>query len=167
MKKLLCCLLVMLLLLSFSGCNLITELFVTPVYTSSCTFYINNRSLSAGDSNLSLNEDVLTSSQNLINTYTAIIQSRDLLADVLECSNLSYSVSELREMVTVKGINETEIIQISVSSVIPMDAYMLASGFCEVVPEFIAKIVEGCSVRVVETPYLPSTPDTPTFKLFP
>lgn len=160
MRKTIVCLLTLALCLSLSGCCLpVCELF-TPVYESHCTVYVNRTSLS---SSIDISSSDLTASASLIDTYKAIIFSESCLSRVMEASGVSCSTDALREMATVRHVGVTEVFQIAVRASTPELAYDLTAGFCEVIPSHIANIVEGASVKIIDTA---TTPKQVPFSLF-
>ena len=69
---------------------------VSPKYESSAMFYVNNGSLSLGDTSLSLSSGDLSASRNLVESYIVILNTRESLNDVIDYAGVDRSYSELK-----------------------------------------------------------------------
>ena len=65
-----------------------TFLFITPMYQSSAMFYVNNSSLSLGETSLSITSSDISASKSLVNTYIVILNTRETLNDVIDYSGV-------------------------------------------------------------------------------
>ena len=65
-------------------------------------------------SNQTITQSDLTLYQKLINTYTQIVTSKNVLNDTISDLNLSYDYDKLKAKVSVNAVTDTEIINISV-----------------------------------------------------
>lgn len=130
-----------------------------PTYQASALMYVNNGTLSVGGSSISLSD--LTVSQSLVQTYIVILRTRLTLNDVIEEANLDYSYEQLRGMVSAEAVNETEIFSITVTSTDPQEAAMIANTITEVLPDKVAEIIDGASVRTVDFAVTPTSKSSP------
>ena len=64
-------------------------------------------------SNQTITQNDLTLYQKLINTYTQIAKSRNVLNNTINELKLTYSYNQLKEYVTVSAVSDTEIINIA------------------------------------------------------
>ncbi len=139
--------------------------FVTPVYQSSAMFYVNNSSLSLGDTSVSITSSDIVASKNLVNTYIVILKSRTCLNDVIDYANLEkdYGITygALRSMISASNVNETEIFQVTVTNQDPELAHKIANAIAYKLPKQISTIVEGTSAKIVDTAVVASTPSSP------
>ena len=55
-----------------------TYFLVTPQYTASAMFYVNNSSLSLGETSLSISSGSLSASRSLVDSYIVILERYDL-----------------------------------------------------------------------------------------
>lgn len=133
---------------------------ITPTYESSALLYVNNSNISVGGTSISLSD--LTASQSLVNTYIVILKTRRTLNEVLEEAELSYSYDELKEMITASAEGDTEIFSVTVTSTIPEEAAKIANTITEVLPDKIAEIVDGSSVRTVDFAVTPTKKSAPS-----
>ena len=123
--------------------------FTVPMYQSSALLYINNSSdLSVGSTKVNLAD--LTASQGLVDTYIVILRTRSMLNAVIERADLSYSYEELRSMVSASSVNETEILQVTVTGPNPEETAMIVNTIADVLPDRVSVIIDGSSVNVVD-----------------
>lgn len=145
-----------------SGC--ITEFFITPTYTASCTLYVySNTDRVSTDSSIAQGE--ITASQQLVNTYIVVLESDNVLEQVVQNLNLDITVSELRSMVECSQIDETEIFQVTVSNASPALAADIANAIADVAPDAIVDTIKAGGVSVIDYAKVPSQPSSPNFKL--
>ncbi len=123
---------------------------VAPKYSSSVMLYVNNSSFSLGNTSFSISPSELTAAQSLAKTYIVILKNRTSLNQVIEKSGVSYTYEELDEMITATTVNETEVLQITVTSTDPHEAAKIVNCIAEVLPARIAEIIEGSSMEVVD-----------------
>ena len=64
--------------LAFAG----TFFFITPKYQSTAKFYVNNSSLSLGETSLNISKGDLSASRGLVKTYIVILKSRETLLKI-------------------------------------------------------------------------------------
>jgi len=141
--------------------------YVIPAkYQASALLYVNNSSLSVGSTSISLSD--LSASQTLVDTYIAILKTRLTLNDVIEQAEVDYNFEELKEMIGAKAVNGTEIFEVTVTSKDPQEAERIANIIVKVLPDKIAQIMDGSSVRTVDlaiTPQKPSSPNLVNYSL--
>ena len=138
-----------------AGC--ITEFFITPTYTASCTLYVySNTDRVSTDSSIGQNE--ITASQQLVNTYIVVLESDRVLEEVVQNLDLDMTVSQLRSMISCAQINETEIFNVTVTSASPALA-------ADVAPDAIVDTIKAGGVSVIDYAKVPSSPSSPDFKL--
>lgn len=120
--------------------------FVTPKYASSVQLYVNS-TVSVGN----LSTSVLTAARDLVKTYISILNTRTTLEKVAEEAGVPYSANQLRAMVSAAAVSETEIFQITVTAKDPREAAKIANTIADVLPDRVADIIDGCSVRLVDS----------------
>lgn len=141
--------------------------FMVPVYSSGGTLYItsNNRTLANSGSaqqNVSLSDLVLA--QELTKSYTAILTSNTFLKTVAEESNLGYNFKQLKRMISITNMEETEIMKVYVSCTNPVEAQKLANVVLELAPTEIQRIINGGQATVIDPAELPEKPYSPNVK---
>ena len=134
-----------------------TTLFIKPVYESSAMMYVNNGGVQAGSSGISINPSVLTGARSLVDSYSIILKSRSMLEKVIDEADLKSSdgktmeYEELNGKVKVGAVNGTEIFRITVRDGNPDRAKLIANTIVSLLPYQISTIVEGSSVKTVDT----------------
>ena len=138
-------------------------LFLTPQYKAKALMYVNSSDISLDNTKVSISQSELSAAKTLVDTYIVIMNSRTTLDEVIKQSGVSYTYEELirSNMLSASAVNNTEVFAIEVSSPDPSEAALLANTIAEVLPDKIASIVEGTSVRVVDRAVAPTAPDSP------
>ena len=122
--------------------------FITPKYQANVKMYVNNTSLNVGSVGISVGS--LTAAQSLVNTYIEILKTRPVIEDVIEKSNAPYTYATMVGNLRASSVNSTEIFKITVTDTDPERAVKIANSIAEILPDKIANVVEGSSVKVVE-----------------
>lgn len=137
-----------------------TKEFVTPMYQSDAMLYVN-ASTGIGDYSISVSDVGVGS--DLIETYTVILKTRDTLQEIIDYIGCGYSQSELSGMISASAVGSTDVMQVVVTNADPVMAETIASAVTKILPEKIAEIIDGTSVRIVDTAVVPSYPYTPSY----
>lgn len=124
---------------------------ITPTYSSSIKLYVNNSSISLGNTTFSISSSELTAAQSLVKTYGEILDSRSTLERVINKAGVDYTVKELHEMLAYKSSNDTEIMKVTITTTDPYEASLIANTIAEVLPTRIAEIIDGASMEVVDS----------------
>ncbi len=136
-------------------------MFMTPMYTASTMLYVNS-SVNVGGTSISFNSSELYTAQNLLNTYFTILYSRTTLEEISEEAGVPYG-SSVGKMIGVEPIEGTGIFNVYVSSWNPTEAELIANTVAKVLPERLADIINGCSVRVVDYAIVPAHRSSPVY----
>lgn len=136
-----------------------TVCFVTPMYKTNATFYVNN-SLSADESQKITSSDLATA-QKLVLTCTNIIKSDKVLEKVAQEAGLDMSAAALRKVITASDIDETEMFKVEVVSADPIMAAKIANAIADVAPQEIANIIVGSTTKVIDRAKIPTAPHSP------
>lgn len=137
--------------------------FITPQYQAKAMMYVNNSSFSVGSTSFSISSSELTAAKSLLDTYVIILKSRTTLEKVLDETGLDYTYKELSEMVSASSVNGTEVFQIVATSSSPQEAELIVDTIVKILPERIADIVDGSSVRLVDHAVLPTQRSSPSY----
>lgn len=122
---------------------------VTPIYEASAKMIVNTRK----DENQNVTNDQINSAKNLVDTYAVIIRSRDVLNQVITDLKLPDTYGQLASRISVKAVNETQVMQITVQDPNRNTALAVAKKLLEVAPGAIVEKVEAGSVKTVEQAY--------------
>lgn len=136
---------------------------VTPEYQSSAMFYVNNNSLSVGDTSFSISQGDITAAKSLVDTYIVILKSRACLNDVIDYADVELTDSQLRKMISASSVNETEVFEVIVTSEDPEQAKTLANAIAYILPKRISSIVEGTSANIVDHAIAATSPSSPSY----
>ncbi len=129
--------------------------FVTPVYESSTSLVLAGVSKKTDDTTLTaedaeITETDLTLNSKLINTYSELIKSNNILREVISNLNLDMDEEDLRGKITVSAIDETEIIRINVLLENKELAAEMANETAEVFTSKVAEIYNIQNIYVVD-----------------
>ena len=133
-----------------------TAFLMTPTYQATASLYVNNSSFSLGATNFSISTAELSASNSLVSVYIYILNSRTTMEDVIKEADLTYTPGALSKMVSAKGINSTGAFEVTVTSSNPAEAELIANTIAKILPDRIAEIVDGSSVRIVDYAIIPS-----------
>ena len=126
-----------------------TSFFVAPKYSSSVMLYVNNKAISMDDITISASD--LSASQSLIDTYIVILKNRTTMEEVAEKSGLPYRYDQLMGMVSTQKVEGTEVFKVTVTTEDPYEAAHIANCISEVLPLRIEEIIDGSSMRIVDS----------------
>ena len=138
-----------------------TRFFVTPLYTSTVSFYVNNGQLT--DENKISNSDIIAS-QSLVETYIVILKYGATLDEVIYDANLDCTPSQLSSKISCAAINDTEVFQVSVTDPDPQTATRIARSIARILPNKVSEVIEGSTVRIVRDANVPTHPSSPNLK---
>ena len=136
------------ILFALTAFLLSTYLFV-PTYQATTSLFVNNGADRTADSVTSISD--ITASQELVGTYIQILNSNSVLNEVLERTGLDYTADELREMVSMSALNNTEVLEINVVSADAAEATLIANTLLTVAPDMLVRIVQAASVETIDT----------------
>lgn len=141
-----------------------TKVLVKPIYRSSFTAYVNNQQQQNAKDTLSSSD--LKAAQELVHTYEYIIKSNTILTAAADQLGLDESYASLKKKVSTQIQNDTEIVSVYVDSTNPEYAYDLATAIAKVAPKYMANIVEGSSMKIIDYPEMPKSRYKPNYIIF-
>ena len=136
----------------------ISACFLPPIYEASAKMIVNTRK----DNSQAITNDQLNSAKNLVDTYAIIIRSRDVLNRVISELDLTEDYEDLVEYISVKAVNNTQVMKIVVQHKSRVTAYAIAEKILEIAPDIIVETVEVGSVKAVEQAYAATDPVSPS-----
>lgn len=148
------------MLICGAGAFAYVQWFITPLYSATTKMYVNNVSKDSLHGQF-ISSSELAAAQRLVDTYIEILKTPETLNQVIEEADASCSYSELLGMITTGSVNGTEVFFITVENPLPEESERLANTIAEVLPDRIADIVEGSSVKVIQSASLPTSPNSP------
>ena len=138
---------------------------ITPLYQTSFTVYVNNKT-DTGEKNNGISNQDLNAARSLATTYAEIITGRTVLETAANNCGITYKYGTLKGMVNTNISNNTEIIRVNVKAKSPEMALSLANAVIETSTEQISSIIDGSSMSVVDKPYLPEGKASPSYLKF-
>ncbi len=144
--------------IGFSAALLISFFLMAPKYTSKSQLYVNPNRNQIDQANTYTD---LQYAQKLVNSYLIILQNDVFLKQVADSSGLNYTSGQIRGMISLSAINNTEIFEVRVEAPSPDDAHTLVNTIVELAPAEIVRIRELDSVRVVTPATMPVSPSSP------
>lgn len=141
----------------------ITEFFIEPKYSTSCTMYVySNADRVSTDSSIASGE--ITASQQLVNTYIVVLESDTVLDAVIEELDLNISTTQLLNMISCQQLNETEIFSVTVTSENAALAADIANAIADIAPDVIVDTIKAGGVSVIDYAKVPTAPSSPSFR---
>lgn len=136
----------------------ITTYAIMPMYTATIRLYANNKT----EASNSLTSSDLTAAKSLVDTAISIIQSDSVIGKITEKTKYGYNNEQIKNMMTAKSINGTEVFELSITGHSPEECADIANTIADVAPFKISEIVEGSSVKIIDRAKIPSVPVSPS-----
>ena len=136
-----------------------TAMFMTPIYQAGTKLMVNAKN----DQNQNMTNDQYNVSRNLVETYAVILRSRDVLDDMqkeLDLKNITYE--ELAGAISVKSVNNTQVMQINVRHADRNTAIKIANYFHENASEVLEERANVASVQKIEQAFADPSPVSPS-----
>ncbi|MEI6131217.1 MAG: Wzz/FepE/Etk N-terminal domain-containing protein [Bacillota bacterium] len=140
----------------------VTSVFVTKVYQAEANLALEISEKS--DLTKVTYSDILLS-QQLVETYSIIIKSDDVIKKVFDELHLSdsFSQEELKNKITATGVKNTQILKVSIQHNDPTEAQIIINKLSEVASEYISKSFRGARLVTINkaikgSPISPSLP---------
>jgi len=133
-----------------------SKFIINPSYTASVQLYVI-----PNDTETSVNLNELNYAQKVVTTYINFLNTNVFYQKIQDDTNLDYSINQLRNMTSVKSVNNTEIFQISVTSPSAKDSYSLAESMERIAPQLIKTIKPSAKISVVDPVDFPTKPSGP------
>lgn len=140
---------------------LVTVYAMTPIYTSRGSLYVNNNNTTISQ-NVNLSD--LATAQQLAYTYVELLSSDTFMSQVLSYSQLPYTAAQLKSMVSMSPLNETEIIEIKAISYYPEHSQAIVDSVLKNAQDEIMRVIQAGSITVVDQATLPLSPSSPSVK---
>jgi len=134
---------------------------IDPTYTSSGTLYVvNNRENQVHTYTAS----EYTLSVQLVNTYSEILKSDTFCQTISKRLNSRVSASQVKAMLAMNGVGETEILRVSAVSKSPELAREVVQEVLNNAPEEIMRVVKAGSVEIIDNAGMPVEPTSPNVR---
>ena len=137
-----------------------TEIFVDPLYKTEGTLYVN----ALRTQTIDVSSANITASKDLATTYQEILKRRTFLEQISEETGGKYSVANLNKMISMKIVNETEILEITVKGKVPEDVYEICHSILANASDELIRVVNAGSVKILDDAQIPKAPFSPNVK---
>ena len=134
---------------------------ITPKYEAQATVIVGKNKSDTTSDTLQYN-DVLMS-QRLVDTYTVIMESQSIREQIVDDLDLNVTSEDLKDMISINPVKDTEIIQVTVKDTIPERAMDIANQSLEIFEQEIQSIMQLDNVQVLDSARMPETPVEPRF----
>lgn len=136
--------------------------FVTPMYRSDFTIYVNNRADPSDQ--VAVSSSDISASRSLASTYSEIITGRTVLLEAAgRCGLSALPYKTLLNLVEVKTSSTSELITVYVQGTSPENSLYFARAIGQSASAQINSIVDGSSMRIVDEPVLPDGKYSPHY----
>ena len=139
---------------------LVSAFLIKPTYSASAQMLVNNRRDEQSASAISQSD--INASSSLVNTYSIILKSHDVLEKVIEDCNLTYTTESLSRKVNVSAVNSTQVMRITVTNGNAQEALDICADLVKLAPDAIISAMDGGSVTTVSSPYTTGKPVSPS-----
>ena len=93
--------------------------------------------------------------------FAEMLKSNLIMNEVIKKTELAYNAEQLASMVSASAVDDTPVMKITVVSPYPKEAVVIANAILEVAPEKIPDLMDGGSVKIIDTPVEPQSPSSP------
>ena len=139
--------------------GIFTKFFVTPVYEATAKLYVQE----AKDKVVDLS--AINLSTQLAADYVQVFNNWHVHHAVIQELGLPYSYREIQRMLTINTPEKTRIIEITVTSADPHEAYAIAMAYAKHAPIFIESRMETSRPNIFEEPRVPTRPSSPNMTI--
>ena len=136
---------------------LVSSFVLTPQYQASALMIVNTRQ----DTTANVTSDQLNSASKLVSTYSIIVKSDTVLNQVIANLGLNMSYETLADKVGVAAVDDTQVMEITVTDANPDGARQVCEQITQVAPDAILTAVEAGSVKVISAAGVDPDPVSP------
>ena len=157
LKKHIKLIILLILLCGFAGYSL-SRWGIPPQYEADASMIVI-----AGDKqqNSGVTYDQITTAQQLVSTYTIVLKSDMMLNQVIRELDLRESAKSIEPSITVTGVGQSAVIDISVQNNKPQTAADIANEITKIAPEVINASGTAGSVKTISPAQKPDKPVSP------
>lgn len=135
----------------------VSKFLMTPQYQASALMIVNTRQ----DTTANVTSDQLNSASKLVSTYSIIVKSDTVLNKVIANLGLNMSYETLAGKVGVAAVDDTQVMEITVTDANPDGARQVCEQITQVAPDAILTAVEAGSVKVISAASVDPDPVSP------
>lgn len=140
------------------GTFLVNEFIIEKQYTASVQMYVSpNKDNPTNITSIS----ELNYAQAVVDTYMEILKTASFMDLVAETTDLGYTGTDIKKMMEMSAVNNTEIFKVSITNPDPQKALLIANTIASLAPQKIIEIKNADAVKVVDPARLPTVPTSP------
>lgn len=125
--------------------------FTTPKYSSSTTLVLTGSEQSKeNDGTNSITTTDVTLNSKLVSTYSELVKSSKVLRQVISNLNIDVNEDELRKNVTVKSVEDTEVIKITVTNENAAYSAKIANETAKIFSNMVSEIYNINNIYIVD-----------------
>ncbi len=125
--------------------------FTTPKYSSATTLVLTGSEQSTGkDSTNSITTTDVTLNSKLVSTYSELVKSSKVLRQVISNLNIDVNEEELRKNITVKSVEDTEVIRITVTNENAAYSAKIANEIAKIFSNMVSEIYNINNIYIVD-----------------
>lgn len=133
--------------------------FTPYTYTADGVLYVSNKADVSDDTDI-VNKNDIDAARTMSETYIETLKTRDFLMSVSDMVGEKYSWEQIKKMMDVSAVNQTELLSVKVTANSPSDAYRIANAITTLAPEKLSEVCEGGSISVIDSVILPTSPNS-------
>ena len=151
-------LVVVMMLLCMFAVGIKMVYFTHYTYTADGVLYVSNKVSVSDDTDVVEKSDIDTA-RTMSETYIETLKTREFLMDVSDKVGGEYSWEQIKKMMSVYAINQTELLSVSVTANSPEDAYKIANAITTLAPKKLSSVCEGGSISIIDKVIVPIRPN--------
>ncbi len=138
---------------------LFTKFVITPEYEATSKLYVLQ------SNNQVVDLTALNMSDKLTSDYVQVFNNWHVHEKVISSLGLPYTYKQIQDMLTITTPSDTRIIEITVVSKDPQEAYDIAMAYANIAPAFIEAKMETSRPNIFEEARVPVDPSSPNLIL--
>lgn len=133
--------------------------FTVPKYSSSTTLVLTGSEQSSGaDGTNSITTTDVTLNSKLVSTYSELVKSSKVLRQVISNLGIDVNEDELRKNITVKSVEDTEVIKITVTNENAAYSAKIANEIAKIFSSMVSDIYNINNIYIVDEAEVSNTP---------
>lgn len=146
--------------------------FVTPLYTSTISFYVSSHQLATAAPDATVPPDsAITSTQiaaakELIKTYGVILKDTSVTSVISDSIGNRFSPGEISSMISVSAVADSTIMRVSVTCADPKAAEEICNYLDEIGSAKISEVTNSGYIHSIDKASFPKAPSSPNIKRY-
>ncbi len=132
-------------------------------YASEATMVVKNTDETSSSTLLNIND--INAAQKMVATCQVVFTTNQVLSE-LQSSFSNFSINELRDMIVIEAVNNTEILRVSVTTGDPQTSKDIATKLTELAINKFKSVYDNGSIQIVSEPELPESHTFPSVPMF-